>query len=572
MYKPRPRSLFLCCLMSLCEVTLASANDVGDASNKTPSNERDGTPNVEQRADALREMQAAAIRQDRADWGWWGTDADRYSSWTSHSNRLIPVYTYGITLDLLRGQGSVYQSEERLRTLYGELPTRTLNATATYHDQTDIYRLQHQAADSGCRYIFLIVCDGMDWQTTRAAATYKTGKVPYSEGRGSGLAFLDYETAVTDFGLVVTSPRLGGARTDVDAQVVLDGNRSPSGGYDVARGGRAPWREQIRRGYLLGRTSDAGHTVTDSAASATSMTSGIKTYNGAINVAVDGTQVEPIAAQLQRNRGFKIGVVTSVPVSHATPAAAYAHNVSRKDYQDITRDLLGLPSSSHRQQPLEGVDVLIGAGWGEAADVDRLQGSNYLSGNPYLHQSDIRRSDVANGGRYVVAERAAGQSGVELLRSAADRAAKEDLRLLGFFGTRGGHLPFRTADGGYNPAADVRGTETYDSSDRMENPSLAEMTSAALKVLAGADEGFWLMIEAGDVDWANHANNVDNSVGAVLSAEAAFGTVVDWIEQHQAWDETAVILTADHGHYLVLNNPEPIAEAGRTTRTDEAKE
>jgi alkaline phosphatase len=64
------------------------------------------------------------------------------------------------------------------------------------------------------------------------------------------------------------------------------------------------------------------------------------------------------------------------------------------------------------------------------------------------------------------------------------------------------------------------------------------------------------MIEAGDVDWANHSNNIDNAIGAVLSGDEAFRMVTRWVQQQSNWDETAVILTADHGHYFVLDEPQ----------------
>ena len=261
-----------------------------------------------------------------------------------------------------------------------------------------------------------------------------------------------------------------------------------------------------------------------------------------------------------------MGVVTSVPVSHATPAAAYANNVSRKDYQDISRDLIGLPSSSHRNNPLPGVDVLIGGGWGEGTGSDRGQGDNFQKGNKYLHQDDLRRVSVDGDGQYIVAQRESGKSGNEELMSAAQRAADEDYRLLGFYGVKGGHLPFQTADGRFNPTFDAKGTEKYSDADIYENPTLAQMTRAALVKLEQAIEGFWLMIEAGDVDWANHANNLDNSIGAVLSGEAAFDVVMDWIEENNAWSYTAVIVTSDHGHYLVLDDVKWIADAGNRDR------
>jgi len=85
-------------------------------------------------------------------------------------------------------------------------------------------------------------------------------------------------------------------------------------------------------------------------------------------------------------------------------------------------------------------------------------------------------------------------------------------------------------------------------------------------VLETKPNGFWLMVEAGEVDWANHANNLDGSIGAVLSGDAALAAIFNWIEQQQAWDDTAVIVTADHGHYLVLNDPAAIAAAGARAR------
>ncbi|MFK8113225.1 MAG: alkaline phosphatase [Rubripirellula sp.] len=519
--------------------------------------------------DPIREMQSLGIKEQKASWGHWGVQPDRYSTWTNHSNRLIPVYTFGITLSSLRDEGSVYSDPKRLKKLYGRVPEGSVNPTAMYYDQTDIYRLQQAAVEAGYSNIILMVFDGMDWQTTRAAALYKAASQKrrhhfYSSGRGTGLMFQDDRRIHTDFGLICTSPMLSGVKLDVNAQTVVAGNEPSTGGYDPSRGGEAPWLEQSQRDYLIGLDRERLHTVTDSASSATSMTCGIKTANGAINVKVDGTHVIPIARELQSNEEFKVGIVTSVPVSHATPAAAYANNVTRKDYQDISRDLIGLPSSSHRKNPLPGVDVLLGAGWGEGKGEDKLQGDNFMAGNPYLHQDDIRRVDQKQGGEYVVVQRTKGKSGRKRLMSAARRAADEDSRLLGFFGTKGGHLPFRTADGKYNPTFDVKGTEKYSPEEVSENPTVAEMTQAALLVLEQAIDGFWLLVEAGDVDWANHANNIDNSVGAVLSGDEAFEVVMDWVDENNAWSYTAVIVTADHGHYLVIEDAERFVEAGQS--------
>ena len=98
-------------------------------------------------------------------------------------------------------------------------------------------------------------------------------------------------------------------------------------------------------------------------------------------------------------------------------------------------------------------------------------------------------------------------------------------------------------------------TEVYTEADIDENPTLAEMTEAAIEVLQVDEQGFWLMVEAGDVDWANHANNIDSSIGAVFSGEAAVEKIFRWIETRNAWDESLVVITSDHGHYFHLLEP-----------------
>ena len=521
-------------------------------------NKDDAVSKTTEPTDKIRAMQHQAFSNKNASWGHWGYQPHQYNQWNNHSNRLIPVYTFGITLNQWREEGSKYRDAAKLRSLYGTVPDGTLNPHANYYDQTDIYHLQQAAIKQGYRNIILIVFDGMDWQTTHAAASYKQGHVPYTSGRGQGLSFLDDTRVKTDYALVCTSPRFGKTSVDVNAQTVTIGSDLSTGGFDPVRGGHAPWAEPMTS-YLIGRDREQPHVFTDSASSAPSLTVGIKTYNGSINYGVDGEQVTPIARQLE-TMGFKTGIVSSVPISHATPAAAYANNVTRSDYQDISRDLLGLRSISHKNKPLRGLDVVIGGGWSPDKDADKAQGANFLPGNRYLHQTDLEAANTENQGRYVVATRTSNANGATILEEATNRAIQEQKRLLGFFGTKyDGHLPFQTADGNFNPTIDGKVTEEYTKEDILENPTLAEMTEAALKHLSANNHKFWLMIEAGDVDWANHANNIDNSIGAVFSGEAAFDRVMNWVDDNEAWDHTAVIVTADHGHLFINREPEAIA-------------
>ena len=509
--------------------------------------------------DKVAQMQTKAITDKTATWGHWGNRPSSYSAWTNHTNRLIPVYVFGGSFAHYMNEGSVYRDAAKLEKLFGQLPTNTLRSDAPYADQTDVYHLQRKATEElGKKYVFLVIFDGMDWQTTQAAAIYKSGKVGYSEGRGTGLLFQDYNKCKTDFGYFVTSPYGDEVETDVDAQL----NIKPMikfGGYDSRLAGSFPWQTEMDTEYPIGRSKVSVHSYTDSSSAATSLTAGIKTINGAVNLDYQLNHVETIGQWLQRAKGFSVGAVTSVPISHATPAAAYAHNVSRDDYQDLTRDMLGLPSVSRKSNPLPGLDVLLGCGFGEETKDGKGQGQNFIPGNRYLADEDLKlvdESTLSPSAKYVVAQRTSGSNGAKLLADAATRAATQKKRLLGFFGVKKGHLPFQTANGDYKPVLDVKEAEVYSQADIDENPTLAQMTEAAIQVLQEDPDGFWLMVESGDVDWANHANNIDNSIGAVLSGEAAIEKIFHWIEARNAWDQSLVIVTADHGHYFHLLQPD----------------
>lgn len=521
--------------------------------------------------DRIRQLQTDAIEKKSADFGHWGIDPANYIQWGTHSNRLIPVYTFGtlgqgagVDLTSYTGANSPYRSEAQLQRIYGRLPSATLNAEADYLDQTNIYDLQRAAAKAGKKHIFLVVFDGMDWHTTWAAALVKSGKVAYTAGRGTGLHFQDYTASgTTQFGSMCTSPHNEGTDVDVNKQTVLKPNGKMFGGFNAQAGGATAWDPNVDLSYLISKSekSELKHAYTDSSSSAVSMTAGIKTYNNAVNVDAEGRPVATIAHQLQ-SEGWSVGAVSSVPISHATPASAYAVNVDRDDYQDLTRDMIGLKSISHPDTPLPGMDVVIGGGYGHVVKQSKGQGDNFVPGNLYLTEADLLAADVRRGGRYVTAVREAGVKGAESLAQAARQARAEKQRLLGFYGvgTYNGHLPFQTADGDFQPAPGRSGkSETYTEADRVENPTLAEMTTAAIEVLSANPKGFWLMVEPGDVDWANHDDNVDNSVGAVLSGDAAVKTITDWVDQHSNWNESLLIVTADHGHLLVIRNPATLA-------------
>lgn len=543
-------------LIAAVSATLVAASD----DRPVPSSE--GTVN---RGDFVRALQESAVEQKMSPLGYWGTDPEKYSGWTSHSNRLIPVYTYGtrgagkgIEVGSWSGPNSPYRSADQVRKLYGIVPERTVNPEATWMDQTNVYDIQ-KAAAAGRKHIFLVVFDGMDWQTTQAAAIYNSGVV-YTEGKGAGTHFQNYTADGTaEYSFMATSPHNEGTDADASSQTVTNPGGEVRGGYDASAAGMTPWQVPGDASYLIGKPNDGNpkHAYTDSSSAACSMTGGTKQYNGAINVDPSGQPLTTIAHELQQ-QGFAVGAVSSVPISHATPAASYAHNVTRQDFQDLTRDMLGLPSVQHPDSPLSGLDVVIGGGFGVTGDKGKDQGDNYVPGNIYLTDDDLGQIEVSNGGRYVTAVRSEGQSGAALLKAAAKQAVDGRHRLFGFFGLGeyNGHLPYATADGGFDPVRGVgKKTEDYTAADLTENPSLAQMTESAIDVLAQNPKGFWLMVEAGDVDWANHDNNIDSSIGAVNSGDAAVKVITDWVEKNSNWSESVVIVTADHGHMWNLTDP-----------------
>ncbi len=517
---------------------------------------------------------------------------DVFSNHTSHSNRLVPVYAFGRKLDLsaVMGRNSRYRDPGKVKAAFGFLPANTVNPEAEYADQSDLYAVQKQAVERGVKHLFIVWFDGTDWPTTQAAALVKTGKV-YTEGKGSGLFFQDFTAeGSAQYGFVVTSPTHDQNRVNVDRQTVMIPPTSLGGGYDALIAGPTPWRlgslGPVAPGYFKGQSASSGdrrgveqagrvlHAYTDSSQSAGEMISGVKSYNNGLNVADDGKLIPTLFHELQA-KGWKLGTVTSVPFDHASPAAMYAQNVYRDDYQDLAREMLGLPGilQEARGAPLKpGLDVVMGTGFGVTTNPRSLeaQGKNGVAGPLFITEKDLAAVDVKNGGKYVVAHTESGVNGGDVLDRAADQAAGSGRRLFALFGRDGlDHLPYQTADGGYNPAPSLgRGgkpapAEVYSPADRTEQPTLARMTTAALKVLsANPDQPFVLFVEAGDVDFALHANNLDNAIGAVLSGEEAVRIIAEWVQARSSWDEPALIVSSDHGHYLVIDDPKALAEVG----------
>jgi len=225
--------------------------------------------------------------------------------------------------------------------------------------------------------------------------------------------------------------------------------------------------------------------ITDSAAAATALSAGVKTNNGMIAVLPDGRPVRTILEAAGAS-GRATGLVTTVTISHATPAGFAAHVGSRGDEAEIASQLIK-----------QRVDVLLGGG--EAYFLPRS-----ASGSKRKDDRDLLAE--AKGSGYVVA-----RSGQELKES-------RGCRVLGLF-----------AAGALDPTR--------------AGPSLAEMASAALERLTSGRKGFFLMVEGGQIDWASHANDAAGTVRETLEFDEAVRAALEFARKR---GDTLVVVTADH--------------------------
>ncbi|MEG3765730.1 alkaline phosphatase [Alteromonas sp. 14N.309.X.WAT.G.H12] len=225
--------------------------------------------------------------------------------------------------------------------------------------------------------------------------------------------------------------------------------------------------------------------VTDSAAAATALATGVKSYNGAIGVDVNKLPVESVLQRAKR-LGMRTGVAVTSQVNHATPAAYIAHNESRKNYDAI--------ADSYFDDRLNGkfvADVMLGGGTQFFEREDR----------------DLVAEFIDNGYEYV-----------DTYNKLATLPAGSNV--LGLFAPVG------------LPAA----------LDDTRHHRLSYLTKNAIKHLEN-DNGFFLLVEASQVDWAGHSNDIASAMAEMDDLAATMKYLKQYVAAHP---DTLVVLTADH--------------------------
>ena len=270
--------------------------------------------------------------------------------------------------------------------------------------------------------------------------------------------------------------------------------------------------------------------LTDSAASATAINTGRKTLNGRINIDPDGNLLENFA-QKNIKAGRAVGVVTDNQISHATPAGASAHNLKRGNYAEIATEQIN-------EVPLT---VLMGSGHPEYSDGKKRDKKpedlnyQYVGGRELWEK--VKANDGYKGWTFIDHR----SQFADLAAATPDSGKETPKKLLGVVRTTGDVPPIDGAVDNPNLIVERYSQEAVDSI-----PTLAEMTLASLNILSKNENGFYLMVEEGSIDHANHANNAANSVMEHVCLANAVDAAIAWVEKYSSWDETLMIVTADH--------------------------
>lgn len=277
-------------------------------------------------------------------------------------------------------------------------------------------------------------------------------------------------------------------------------------------------------------------TAPDSANTMTALVSGTRTYAGSINADGNGTAVVS-AAQVARRAGKRVGVVTSVPWTHANPAAGGgAHHVSRGAHHDIAEQMLSTGL----------IDVLGGTGhpWYDAEGMRLAEPNCKFVGEAAWKRLEAGEPFGESRTRWNMIQTLAALAGVD----------PESVSLPLLIQARNGETlqqERRSQSAGSSVKLAARGEDSL-LPDAMV---LSEMARTSLETLDCDLDGFFLVIEGGAVDWAMHGNQF----GRMIEEYAAFDDAVREVdrflsvprERGATWANTLVIVTADHDHLLL---------------------
>lgn len=243
-------------------------------------------------------------------------------------------------------------------------------------------------------------------------------------------------------------------------------------------------------------TYDSTSVCPDSASTATSLSTGKKTLSSVINMDETKTKsYETITEKLKKQLGYKIGIISSVNIDHATPGAYYAHVPSRSDYYDMGLQLVD-------------------------SNFDFFAGGKFLSedSKEVKEQGKTKIQDLAK------------EKGYKVVNTKAD-----------IEGLKNGEKAIAVC-----PDDEVEkesGALKYNLDRKGDELSLADYTKKGIDVLNN-DKGFFMMVECGKIDWAGHANDAGSNINETKMLSDSVQQAINFYNDHP--DETLILVTGDH--------------------------
>ncbi len=285
----------------------------------------------------------------------------------------------------------------------------------------------------------------------------------------------------------------------------------------IFKDGKTSFDRIMDNGGTLGLSLTNAHNVlvTDSAASGSQLATGV--YSGSEMVGLDHNG-DPVPTVLEKAKavGKSAGLISDTRVTHATPAAFAAHQAHRDMENAIAEDMLA-----------SGADVLLGGGlrhWipKEANTKDSAVRKELEEMTKGAVRIKSKRKDSIN----LLAQAKAGGYDLAFTKAQMEKA---DGKLLGLFS--------------YSAMPDaIQVSNAMDDASRTI-PTLKEMSAKAIDLLSKNEKGFFLMVEAGLIDWAAHYNDAGLMLHEMLRVNEAIDYVLDWAKDR---DDTLIIVTADH--------------------------
>ncbi len=427
----------------------------------------------------------------------------------------------------------------------------------------------------GVKNIIVIINDGGGYTVYDATRLYTGAPLPMDGAGWHNIAVSTFPIRPdSSAGTVPASPGNPTLPTDVNNNKPGSNIQDPRSSYDSTKfwdstplagnsgvagyttpftnAGFTPITDRYLAGFVGYEYSRFAHP--DSGNTATSVASGVKSYNNAINVNGAGEVQVAItdAIAAATSVGKSAGVVTTVEFGDATPAAlGGAHNVARANHYDIANEMFssgkltviggyGNPDynddSITRTPRYAPLPPLAGGGWiGPVLWADLKANTNTSGSNPFHFQLLQDRSAI---------------------QAIASGTVKPPARLA-MIGKSDNSSQFnrtnivKRADGVTN--IDPREDTVYGTPLKAAVPTQTEMTIAALYALDKNGRGFYLMSEAGAVDRAEHANDTARMIEEQIASDDTVKAIIDWVNLKRtaaSWDNTLLIVTADHDHLL----------------------